>query len=383
MMKIVGKSLVTQKCIDVGITDTAISSLVVSEDNTSEYIIIPGFLDIQVNGCCGIDYSSELLKVVDVFSVVKNLAERGTTRHLPTIVTNSHELTTANLKCITEARAKISILQEAIPGIHLEGPYISSEEGPRGAHNPEFIRDPSFDEFMVWQEAAQGAISMITLAPERKGALDFIERCSAQGVLIAIGHTAADPGLVREAVTAGARFSTHLGNGSHNKLPRLENYLWEQMAEDKLCASLICDGFHLPPSFIKTVFRAKSMDKLVLISDITALAGKKPGFYLWGSMQVEVAESGRIGLAGTPYLAGAGHDLYHGIHYLQSSLGYDLGAIIKMCTVTPAEILNLPKISMEPKVGELANFSLCRQDKSSHLLEFERVILGNTVLHQK
>ncbi|MBC8452697.1 MAG: N-acetylglucosamine-6-phosphate deacetylase, partial [Spirochaetes bacterium] len=223
----------------------------------------------------------------------------------------------------------------------------------------------------------------ITLAPERKGALDFIKQCSEQGVLVAIGHTAADPGLIREAAASGARFSTHLGNGSHNKLPRLENYLWEQLADDSLCASLICDGFHLPPSFIKTVFRTKSMDNLVLISDITALAGKKPGIYLWGSMQVEVAESGRIGLAGTPFLAGAGHDLYHGIHYLQSCLGYDFMAIVKMCTVNPAGILNLPEVSLEPKPGELANLSLCRQDKSSNMLEFETVVLGDTVLYKK
>jgi N-acetylglucosamine-6-phosphate deacetylase len=381
-MKIVGKSLVSQKCIEVDINDTAISSLVVSEDDTSEYIIIPGFLDIQVNGCCGIDYSSKLLSVEDVFSVVKKLAERGTTRHLPTIITNSRELTTANLKCIAEARAQMPILQEAVPGIHLEGPYISSKEGPRGAHNPEFIRDPSIEEFLGWQDAARGSISMITLAPERKGALDFIERCSKQDVLVSIGHTAADPGLIREAVSAGARLSTHLGNGSHNKIPRLENYLWEQLAADELCASLICDGFHLPPSFIKTAFRTKSTDKVILISDITALAGKTPGIYLWGSMHVEVAESGRIGLAGTPFLAGAGHDLYHGIQYLHSCLGYDLATVVEMCTVNPAEILTLPGVSLEPKLGEMANFSLCRQDKSSNLLDFETVVLGDTVLYK-
>ncbi|NQT57874.1 MAG: N-acetylglucosamine-6-phosphate deacetylase [Bacteroidetes bacterium] len=382
-MILIGKSLISQNSIEVSISDSSISSLVTRENDLSEHIILPGFLDIQVNGCCGIDYSSELLEVKDILTVVKTLAKRGTTRHLPTIVTNSHDRVSTNLKCIAEALSQLPLLQEAIPGIHLEGPYISSEVGPRGAHNPEYIRDPNFEELTAWQEASRGAIRMITLAPERKGALDFIEQCSGQGILVAIGHTAADPGLIREAVAAGARLSTHLGNGSHSKLPRLENYLWEQLAADELYASIICDGFHTPPSFIKTVFRTKPTKKIILISDVTALAGKPPGFYDWGSMQVKVEESGRIGLVGTPFLAGAGHDLYHGIHYLQSCLGYDLRSLVEMCTINPAEMLKLPRISPEPRLGGFANLSLCRWDKNSNLLEFKTVVLGNTVLYQQ
>jgi N-acetylglucosamine-6-phosphate deacetylase len=382
-MKFIGKSLSSQNNIEICITDTSISSINTCENDLSEYIILPGFLDIQVNGCCGIDYSSDSLEVKNILDVVRTLAKRGVTRHFPTIITNSNNRITKNLECIAESRSQNPLLQNAIPGIHLEGPYISSEIGPRGAHNPEYIRDPDFEEFSTWQETARGAIRMITLAPERKGALDFIEQCSGQGVLVAIGHTAAEPGLICEAVAAGARLSTHLGNGSHSKLPRLENYLWEQLAADELYASMICDGYHTPPSFIKTVFRAKSKKKIVLISDVTALAGKPAGLYKWGSMQVEVEESGRIGLVGTPFLAGAGHDLYHDVHYLHSSMGYDLRTLVEMCTINPAEMLGISGTSLEPKVGDLANISFCHWEKERGLLEFETVILGDTVLYQE
>jgi hypothetical protein len=175
------------------------------------------------------------------------------------------------LRIISAARRHDPQIAAAIPGIHIEGPYISAEDGPRGAHDPAYIRDPDVIEFKQWQEAADGKIALVTIAPERRGALDFIRQVVACGVATAIGHTAADPATIRQAIMAGARLSTHLGNGSHGQIPRLNNYLWEQLAADELMASIIADGFHLPASVLKVISPRKGLDKLILVSDVALL----------------------------------------------------------------------------------------------------------------
>src|SRR5262249_12675635 len=135
-------------------------------------------------------------------------------------------------------------LAHATPAFHLEGPYISAEDGPRGAHPSAHVRPPDWEEFCRLQEAAGGRIRLVTLAPEREGALGVIERLVATGVVVALGHTAATGRQIHDAISAGARLSTHLGNGAHAVLPRHPNYIWEQLAADELWASIICDGHH-------------------------------------------------------------------------------------------------------------------------------------------
>src|SRR5262249_48229077 len=120
-------------------------------------------------------------------------------------------------------------------------------------------------EFQRWQEAAEGLIRLVTLAPERQGALEFIEKLAEAGIVAALGHTGADPETIRDAVQAGATLSTHLGNGAHNMLRRHPNYLWEQLAEDRLMASIIADGHHLPASVVKCMARVKGADRLILV----------------------------------------------------------------------------------------------------------------------
>src|SRR5205085_7285582 len=142
-------------------------------------------------------------------------------------------------------------------------------------------------------------------APESSGALEMIEKVAASGVVVAIGHTAATPAQIRDAVKAGAKTSTHLGNGSHAILPRHDNYLWEQMAADGLWASVIADGHHLPPAVLKCVLRVKTPARTVLVSDAGSLAGLPPGRYdCWGQ-EFEVHPAGKIVLPGTGFLAGA------------------------------------------------------------------------------
>src|SRR5262249_25785603 len=194
----------------------------------------------------------------------------------------------ATLAKAIEANAELS---RRMPRFHLEGPYLSGEDGPRGAHPKEHARDPNWDEFQRLQDAAGGRIRMVTVAPERAGALAFIERLTASGIVVAIGHTAATGQQIRDAVQAGAKTSTHLGNGCHAMLPRHDNYVWEQLACDDLWASIITDGHHLPATMVKCIVRVKGVPRLLITSDASSLAGLPPGKYRAWDTDLEVLPS--------------------------------------------------------------------------------------------
>jgi N-acetylglucosamine-6-phosphate deacetylase len=310
-------------------------------DRQAEWIA-PAFFDLQVNGCDGISFNSPGLTVDDVRHVVKTCRHHGIAGFLPTLVTNSFAALAHGFTTLARACASDPEVARSIPGFHLEGPYISAEDGPRGAHPREQVRRPDWDEFRRWQDAAGGRIRLVTLAPEQDGALDFIGKLTNAGIVVAIGHTAASGPCLRAAVAAGARLSTHLGNGAHAMLPRHDNYLWQQLADDHLWASLICDGHHLPPSVIKSILRVKTPARVILTCDAGSLAGLPPGRYAdWGG-EFEVLPEGKIVVPGTPYLAGScaftdacvAHVLTLGVATLADA--------IDMAGARPRELLRLP-----------------------------------------
>src|SRR5262245_38047567 len=217
--------------------------------------IAPALFDLQINGCQGIAFSSPTITVQQVRVVVDECRRHGIAGLLPTLVTNSFDALAHGFKTLRLACESDPLVSAAVPGFHLEGPFISPDDGPRGAHAREHVRDPNPDEFQRLQDEAGSRIRLVTLAPERQGALRFIEELSRTGVVVAIGHTAATPAQIRDAVSAGASLSTHLGNGSHAVLPRHDNYVWEQLGADELWASFIPDGHHLPASIVKAIVR--------------------------------------------------------------------------------------------------------------------------------
>jgi N-acetylglucosamine-6-phosphate deacetylase len=309
--------------------------------------VAPALFDLQINGCKGLGFSSDLLTIEDIRKIVATCRQHGIGGLCPTLITNSfaalaHGFRTLRLACATD-----SVVAAAAPGFHLEGPYISWEDGPRGAHPREHVRAPDWDEFQRLQDAADGLIRLVTLAPEHKGALEFIENLLKNRVVVAIGHTAASGPRLRDAVAAGARLSTHLGNGSHAMLPRHDNYLWEQLAEDRLWASLIADGHHLPPSVVRCIVRVKSPAHAILTCDASSLAGSPPGKYEEWGQQLEVLPEGRIVVSGTKYLAGswAFTDLCIG-NAIRFS-GITLAEAVDMAGARPRELLGLPPRTLE------------------------------------
>src|SRR5260370_28932061 len=182
--------------------------------------IAPGLFDLQINGCDGKAFSSADLTCDDVRHIVQICRRHGIVELLSTVITNSFAALIHGLTTLRQAREADAELARALPGIHLEGPYISPEDGPRGAHPRQHVRPPDWEEFRRLQEAAGGRIRLVTLAPEHEGALSFIERLVGSGVGVALGHTAPSPQRIRDAVRAGAPLSTHLGNGCPALLPR-------------------------------------------------------------------------------------------------------------------------------------------------------------------
>ncbi|MEX2445615.1 MAG: amidohydrolase family protein [Alkalispirochaeta sp.] len=357
-MRISGRSLSTEKGIELKIKGGRIDAVEAIELPSEAPYLSPGFIDLQVNGYRGVDYSREGLDKEDVPRMTTMLAAAGTTMHLPTLVTGPQDRLLKNLAVINAALTFGGGLEQAIPGIHMEGPYLSGEDGPRGVHDFEEVRDPKVSEYEAWQEASGGRIVMVTLAPERPGALDFIERLADDGVVPAIGHTAAEPDRIREAVAAGARFSTHLGNGCHALLPRHRNYIWEQLAEDQLTAGLIVDGFHLPRSLVKVMASAKGIDNIAIVSDVAPLGGSSPGVDTWGKVSVQIHEDGHLGVQGTEFLAGAGHLLDRGVAMLVRFTGATLEQAVQTCSRNPAAVLGLEKLSKGLVPGAPANLVL-------------------------
>lgn len=340
--------------------------------------VLPGLVDIQVNGYAGTDLNGPDIDVAGVDRVVRSLQARGVTRLCPTICTQSREHMTRALRTIADACAHDPKIERAVAGIHVEGPYISPEDGPRGAHPREHVRAPDWEEFEAFQEAAGGRIRILTLSPEWPEAAAFIRRVAASGVVVAIGHTAASPEGVREAVAAGARLSTHLGNGAHATLPRHPNYIWEQLATDQLSASIIVDGHHLPPAVVKTFVRTKGIGRTILISDAVALAGMPPGDYDWLGLRVTLSAEGRISLTGTPYLAGSVLDLGSALGKVTAFAGVTLADAVTMATVNPARLLGIEVGALAE--GARADLVVMQVDEGAGRLEILRTVVGGEIV---
>lgn len=381
-----GIDISSGRAIQVGVEDGLISYVQPLALGEKAAVGLPylctGFIDLQLNGYAGIDYSSPGLDTAGVEKIIRSIGASGTTRHLATIITGARERITAGCAAIAKARRESALARTAVAGIHVEGPYISPLDGPRGAHDKKHVRNPDYEEFMEWQEAAEGAIRLVTLAPEAEGSVGFIEKITAQGVVAAIGHTGASREQILDAVAAGARLSTHLGNGSNAMMPRLRNYIWNQLAEDRLHASIIADGFHLPDDVLKVFSRAKGMERLILVSDAAFLAGSPPGARTWGDISVEVHPDGHLSLLGTEFLAGAGHLLDRCVARFAKASGMTLPQTAALCTSNPARLIGLSKETLEFTPGAPACLAMFRPaGEGGEALEIDACLINGETVH--
>jgi N-acetylglucosamine-6-phosphate deacetylase len=336
--------------------------------------VAPALFDLQINGCDGHSFNSERLTTDAIRHVADVCQRHGIAAFCPTLVTNAAEALLHGFATLRRACDEDAGLARAIPALHLEGPYISAEDGPRGAHPLRHVRPPDWDEFCRFQDAAGGRIRLITLAPEHDGALEFIERLTASGVVVSLGHTAATGPRLRDAVTAGARLSTHLGNGSHALLPRHENYLWEQLANDDLWASVISDGHHLPPAVLRCILRVKTPARAILTCDASSLAGLPPGRYREWDQEFEVSPLGKVVMPGTSYLAGSAVFTDTCVRLAMRHAGVTLRDTVDMAGARPRELLRLPPRRLQ--AGDPADLVLFDHEPGREFVVTATVVAG-------
>ncbi|MEK7793681.1 MAG: amidohydrolase family protein [Candidatus Hydrogenedentota bacterium] len=318
-------------------------------------ILAPTLFDIQVNGGFGIDLQSPDITVDGVIELTAKLHAWGVSRWCPTIITNDLDVMAKNCRTSTQAM-DVPLGRRAIPGLHLEGPFISPEDGARGAHRRECVRPPSLKDFEYLYEAASGGVLYMTLAPERPGALEVIRAARGHGVAISLGHHAASREDISAAAKAGATLCTHLGNAISTTLHRHNNPLWPQLADSRLAISLLADGHHLPADVLKTFVRAKGIDSVVLTSDATHLAGLKPGRYDLAGVSVELKANGLISLVGTEMLAGSSAMLLECVERASNAAEIPLEAAVRCASAVPARLFRLRTASGSPREGRRADF---------------------------
>lgn len=357
-----GRHWLTGKPVALTVDNGYVASLSETDEPADEWLA-PGLIDVQLNGIGGFDINSPDTTVETIRRIVDVLHRGGVTRFCPTVVTGTKERMLHNLRTLAQACEEDPIVAYAVIGIHVEGPFISPEDGPRGAHNRSWVRDPDWNELLEWNEAAGGRIRKVTLAPEKPGAIAFIEHLRRHGIIAAIGHTAASEEQIQAAVEAGATMSTHLGNGAHPYIKRHPNYIWAQLAEDRLWAGLIPDGFHLPMSTLKVMIRTKG-GKAILTSDAVNLAGMPPGRYRTHiNDDVVLEENGFLHLAATPdILAGSATPLHLGIQRAAMAGVCSLAEAITMASLHPARLFGLDRQgvgTLQP--GSPADFIVYRQ----------------------
>jgi N-acetylglucosamine-6-phosphate deacetylase len=352
----------------------------------SEAWLSPGWIDLQVNGFEGHDPNAVGAGPDATIEMVHALWRHGVTAVCPTICTQSEEHILGALRAVAEACESDPRVAASVIGIHVEGPHIATEDGPRGAHPLAHVRSPDLDEYRRWQEAARNRIRIITLSPEYPEAPEYIAGIVGDGVIASIGHTAADGDQIRAAVDAGARWSTHLGNGAHAMIRRHPNYIWDQLAEDRLSAGFIFDGHHLPPAVMRSVVRAKGTERTILVSDAISPAGLAPGEYsLPDGARVTLQPSGRLELTGTPLLAGSATALPVCLGNAVRHAGLTLRDAVRTVTANPSRLLGLGSLRGHEslRVGARASLTLFEQDANFDVVPLTTVVDGAVVHAQE
>lgn len=361
----------TGKPVVVEISGDKISQLKEKRKNSSTQLYVaPGLIDLQINGYMGVDFSDQNLTSEALQKAVESLWKQGITTILPTVITASQESLLKSFSLLSAASVNPKVAA-SIPGFHLEGPYISPEKGYRGAHLEKYIRKPDWNEFSALQKASGNRIRLITLAPEAEEVIPFIQNCKKEGVVVSLGHHNGNAEQIEKAADAGAILSTHLGNGCANTIDRHNNPLWPQLADDRLSVTMIVDGFHLNKQEVQTFYKAKGVDRTILVSDALDLAGMPPGEYIRGERKV-LLTSDVVKFPEENVLAGAASPVTACVTNMMRFTGCSLGQAIQMASTNPARLMAFSNL------GELAPGK--RADLILFTIENDKIVIQKTIL---
>jgi N-acetylglucosamine-6-phosphate deacetylase len=297
-----------------------------------------GLFDLQVNGYAGIDFNDAGLRADAMDHALDAMRRAGVSQCLPTLITATEAELAERFAALDLAVAESRLGPRMVPGYHLEGPFLSPEPGFHGCHPRAAMVAPEVGLLERVTRGLRRPVKLLTLAAERPGAETVIGWAVGQGMLVAIGHSDARADVVARAVAAGAGMSTHLGNGLPQVLPKLDNPLMAQLAEDRLAAGFIADGVHLPVPALKAMLRAKGWGRSVLVTDAVAGAAAPPGRYRFAGMAITVAADGTVrNEAGA--LAGSALTLDRAVRNLLAWGLCDLAQAVALASTNPARLL--------------------------------------------
>ena len=375
-----GLNLSTAEAVQIGF-GAAIDTVEPMLEDAVQHYVAPGFIDLQVNGFAGVDYNSPTSPHEEIERSVGAIFATGVTRFYPTVITGTHADMTGAFRNLAAAKDKLRH-GAAMEGFHCEGPFISAEDGPRGAHPRHCVRAPTVDEYRRFQDAASGHIRLMTVSPEWPGIAALIETMVQEGVVVSIGHTGANRAQIDDAVKAGATMSTHLGNGAHAELRRHPNYLWDQMANDRLIASFITDGIHIGDNFFRVALRAKGVERSVLVTDAVMPAGCQPGDYMLGEIPVTLHPGDRVTLRGGDRLAGAALKMHDGIGRAIRLGGISLRDAVTMATTNAARAGRISGRWRGLQAGERGDLVEFDYAEATSTLRIRRVWMSGEPVYQ-
>lgn len=375
-----GLSYQDGKAVRIEITDGQISGIksLGSSSAMPEVYLAPGLIDIQINGYMGVDFSDQELTREMMQEATMALWKEGVTSYLPTLITSDHERLEKSCSLLAEI-LEDEVIGISMPGIHLEGPYISPVAGYRGAHPEKHVRLPDWDELSELQEAARQGIRLVAVAPEMEGAIPFIKKCKDKGLVVTLAHHNGTPTIIDEAVDAGATLSNHLGNGCANEINRHHNPLWPQLSNDGLSISIISDGSHLTKEEVRTFYKVKGSDGTILVSDAVSFAGLPLGTYEKDGFTYLLTED-VVKFPSENVLAGAAMPISRCISNMMRFTSCDLKEAIQMASTNPARLLGLDHLG-EIVPGKRADLILFTMEDGE--LVIQQTMVAGKVVYSK
>lgn len=345
------------------------------EDSAADRWIAPGLFDVQVNGYGGIDFQQDNLTVADLLTATRRLRRDGCLRFFPTLITDEWEKMTSRLRHLRDLRAESRELQSAIVGWHVEGPFLSSEPGFHGAHDPALMMEPTAEHILELRAITGNDPLLLTLSPERRGAIETIKVAASHGIKVSLGHTNASAELLREAVVAGATAFTHLGNGCPRELDRHDNILWRVFETLGLFVSLIPDQIHVSPPLFRLCHKVLGLDSIFYTTDAMAAAGMPPGRYRLGKYELEVGADQIVRQPGKALFAGSALRPVAGVFRAAQMLDCPWQEAWRRFSEAPARLTGL---SNELRAGNSADFCVLkvRDERPQSCSELEVYLAG-------
>lgn len=321
----------------------------------SGYQVAPGFVDTHIHGFGGADIMD--LDVDAVETISKGITSNGVTSYLATTLTSSKESLDEACRIIGENADKLPGAK--IAGIFLEGPFFS--ELHKGAQNPAYMSDPKIDYLAHWQELAKGLVRKIAIAPERDGALEFIDYAKEHGIYVALAHTDAKYDQCVEAVKHGANIFIHTFNGMRGIHHREPGTAGAALTIEDVFAEMICDGYHIHPAIAKLIKQARGTDEVLLITDCMRGGGLPEGKSSLGEFEVEIKD-GAARLASDGSLAGSVLNLNQAVKNIVDWGVATPAEAIKMASEVPANSVGLGDQYGQIAAGRDADFVVMNKD---------------------